>query len=61
MLNTSGIERKLDILITEMQSLKAILKELLDSQPRCTCYGREDGESWTCAVHGYVTRTKATV
>jgi len=61
MINVAGIERRLDLLIAEMQSVKSLLRELIDSQPHCTCYGRKEGETWTCEIHGIVTRTKVAV
>ena len=56
--DTRIIERQMDRLIQEIQELKVLLREFISRQPKCTCYGREAGETWTCEVHGFVTRTK---
>ena len=58
MFDMTGIERRLDKLIQEIHELKALMKELINVQPHCTCYDRKVGEAWTCEVHGYVTRTE---
>ena len=58
----NNIEAQLRAMNYLMQEVIRILQRLEDTVtmlPRCSCSDHQEGESWQCAVHGFIVRTKS--
>lgn len=58
----NNIEAQLKAMNYLLQEIARILQRLEDAVvmlPRCNCSDHQEGESWQCAIHGVVVRTKS--